>query len=408
MHKRLMGSTRMVFAGVALTLATMGMAATGNTPVQAAGGGASADEYAKKSDLGFQWGGDVRTRLDWLDSNSGAVPDQVRLQTRLRIGAKGSFADNKAYWGLGLATNAGDPVSRDLILSGGDNNGMAGSVGLDKAYLGFKPHANVSVTVGKAALPFKGTEAILDEDLTPPGVAVSWDIFKGSDADTVRNVNNKLAYYFVRDIVGATSDPYAVFDQLSFDVKKVELAGSLYFYGNLNGGGGGGAAAGVGAAAQQGPGALGAPFFTQAAGQLLPNGRFIDNEMVVLAGRARYPFSIKGFPIAVGGDLFVNLSESKQCFGWEAKVELPDVGKGSLYLLGRDVGQYSTYAGWADNELGMGTGYHAGLEIGYDYPLTRNVGLGVKFLRFDTFQPVTLGAATTTINRLNVAVSAGF
>lgn len=406
MHKRLMGSTRMVFAGVALTLASMGMAATGTTPVQAAGGGASADEYAKKSDLGFQWGGDVRTRLDYLDSNSGAVPDQVRLQTRLRIGAKGSFADNKAYWGLGLATNAGDPVSRDLILSGGDNNGLAGSVGLDKAYLGFKPHPKVSVTVGKAALPFKGTEAILDEDLTPPGVAVSWDIFKGSDTDTVRNVNNKLAYYFVRDIVGATSDPYAVFDQLSFDVKKVELAGSLYFYGNLNGGGGGGAAAGVGAAAQQPLGLLGGPA-TQATAQLV-GGRFLDNEMAVLSGRARYPFSIKGFPIAVGGEIFANLSQTKQGFGWEAKIELPEVGKGSLYLLGRDVGQYSTYAGWADNELGMGTGYHAGLEIGYDYPLTRNVGLGLKYLRFDSFQPITLGAAITTVNRLDVEVSAGF
>lgn len=395
------GLTSIMFAGAALLLvSSLGMAATGTTPVQAAGGGASADEYAKKSDLGFQWSGDVRERLDVRDRST--APTQVRFRTRLRVGAKGTFGDKKAFWGFKLATGSADPVSRNLTLGGGDANG-AMDFGLDQAYLGLMPHPKVKVTVGKMGNPFDATEAILDGDLTPPGVAVEWDIFKGEQGDTFKNVKNTLAYYFIRDIGAATDDPYAIFEQLNADAGPVELGASLYYFGNLNSRPQPAAPAALIDAAAMG----------QAGANLLATRAFPSNEMAVISGKARYPFKIGTFPMAVRGEIFANVSETdlKQFVGYEVKLEFPKLGSnGKGHILGRDVGQFATFSPWADSDLGEGTGYKSALEIEYQHKLTKNVSMAFSFFHFDRFQPATVGGTGSGrhTNRYFVDISTKF
>ncbi len=386
-------------AGAALMLASsLGMAATGTTPVQAAGGGASADEYAKKSDLGFQWKGDARSRFDYLQY-SNAV-GRLRFRARLRVGANGTFGDKKAFWGFKLATNAGDPVSRNLTLGGGDANGVAASISLDQAYLGFIPHEKVKITVGKMGNPYQTSEAIFDGDLTPPGVAVDWNVFKGEKGDTIKNVTNTLGWFAIRDVTAATDDPFAILEQIRGDVGPVQLAAELFYFGNLN--------------SRPQPAApaalLDAAAMGQAGNQLVAR-VFPSNEMAVLGGSIRYPFSIGTFPMAVRGEAFANLSETdtKQYLGWELKLEFPKLGsKGKGHLIGRDVAQFATFSPWADSDLGEGTGYHAGIEAEYVHKLTNNVELALSYFHYDTNRPFTAPLVTRSYNRFFVDVQTKF
>ena len=369
--------TQEMLVGMALLLtASLGWADTQNAPVQAAGGGASADEYVKKSELGFQWSGDARARLDVADTSTGKL--RPRLRARVRVGAKGKFDDN-ASWGFKLATSSNNPVSRNLTIAGGDANGAAFQLGLDQAWLGFKPHEDVQIVVGKWGNPFQIGEMVFDGDLTPPGAYVSWDIFHGNESDLLRHVNLTGAWSPIREIGGVTADPFAILTELNADLGPTNAGVGFYWFSGLNAVPAGGAA-GMG----------------QAGNQVRATGLFVDDQMAVVSGRIKYPFNVHGFPLAVGGAVIYNALESSQNLGYEARVDFPKLWGGKGFAQYRDVGQDATFSPWADSDLGGGTGFHSGIEVAYGRPITKNVGWEISYFHFDTFQPLTGGGANTT------------
>lgn len=371
-----------MLVGLALLLAvSLGWADTTNAPVQAAGSGSSADEYAKKSDLGFQWKGDARVRMD-VSQSSGTVL-RPRLRIRARIGAGGQFAEN-ATWGFRLGTASNNVTSRNLTIAGGDANAAGFQFGIDQAFLGFQPHEDVKIVVGKWSNPFGIGEMVFDGDLTPPGAYVSWDIFHGSDDDLLRNVNWTTAWSPIREIGGVTADPFAVMTELSGELGPTEGGVGLYWFTGLN-------AQGPAGGAPRGAAAMG-----QAANQVRANGLFVDDQMAVVSGRIKYPFEIQDFPLAVGGAVIYNAMESTQNLGYEARVDFPELFGGKGRALYRDIGQDATFSPWADSDLGGGTGFHSGIEIGYSRPIAKNVWWALEYYHFDTFQPLTGGGANTT------------
>jgi len=394
-RKQTMGLTRHLLAGLALMLAaSLSWAATMETPVQAAGGGAAADEYVKKSDLGFQWNGDARIRGDFRDRSDGPAGGaeffRPRLRTRLRLGAEGAFADNKAAWGFRLATYA-NQVSRNVTLAGGDLNGAAGvDLGVDMAWMAFNPHPDVVLTAGKMPNMHGASEMIFDGDLTPAGLNVAWDIFHGSDDDLLRNVSFTGGFYPIRELALTTADPFAILTDLNGTLGPVDLGLGFYWYTGLNAVPFGGAAGMV-----------------QAGNQVRATGTFVDDQMAVIDGRASWDFDIRDFPMTLSGEVAANVMESTQCLGYEARLDMWDIFKGNAWLLYRDVGQDATFSPWADSNLGEGTGFHAGVEVGWTRPITSNVDLGLSWMRFDSFQPLTAGPARTT-NRVLVDLSAAF
>lgn len=378
-----------VLAGLALLLAaSLSMAATGTTPVQAAGGGATADEYAKKSDLGFQWTGDVRQRLQY--DNTSLTFDRWQLQTRLRLGANGQLAGGKAWWGFRLATRnpMAPAVSNDLTLAGGDANGVAVNIGLDRMFIGYQPHRKVALTLGKQANPFIASEGLFDEDLSPSGLNVAWDIFRG-DKDLIHNVGLNAGVFLIREAAAVTADPLMAGAQLNAALGPVDTNLGLYYLTGLN--------SGAGAAAMP-----------QAVNQLR-GAAFVRDQMAILHGRAAYDFSIRDFPIAVSGQIWANLSETNNTHwgGAEARVDLPKLWKGAGRAIYRHVDLDANFSPWADSDLGRGTGLTAGIELGYGLPLTKGVNLDLTYLRWDIEQPFSTGLSGS-VNTFQVDVSAGF
>ncbi len=405
MRMQLKGLTRSVLAGTTLLLMVgAGWAETGKTPVQAAGGGAAAEEYAKKSDLGFQWGGDARMRLDTRFQKTafaGNVKSDPRFRVRLRIGANGSFANDAGYWGFGLATGANNAVSRNVTLAGGDVNGNGGNFGIDRAFVGFKPHKRLDLTVGKMANPYWASDGIFDADLTPEGFAVGWSIYPGQKGDIIKDVTFRTGYYWVRENQAVSADSYAILSQVRSSIGPVQTGVGFYYFGGLRNG--------LNTAAGWG-GAL-----SQVNNQIVA-GAFGMDELMVIHGRAAHAFKVYQFPIAVSGDLWFNASTkniagSKQKLGWEAQINLPQLGKwngrwGSLQIVGRECLQFSAFSPWADSELGEGTGYKAGLKLGYTVPVAKNVDFAASYYHYDRFTPWTPGSQST--NRVQLDVSGKF
>lgn len=372
-------------------LAAVCGAETRTTPVQAAGGGAADDEYARKSDLGFQWGGDARIRyeIQHQRGQAGPVDTRHRLRLRLRIGAGGQFADGKAFWGFRLATGAANPISNNVDLAEGTVFGGGGGFGIDTAFFGFRPHDDVSITIGKMINPFAGNtgQMLFDSDLCPEGLAVGWDIFHGNADEVLRNVHNDFAFYIVdRPNFGATgSFPYLVGNQISANLGPTRTSVGLFFFGDLQ--------------SASNTLAPGANINTAGTG-------YVENEFAIVHGRVSYPFEVDEFPLTVGGAIQYNTTTSsrKQALGYEVRVDAPKLGPGSARLLYRDLGQYSFFAPWNDSELGLNQGMHSGIEIGYQWPIVKPVRAGVTYMRWDSFEPQGRGMAgvNNTVDRKSV------
>ncbi|MCC7494624.1 MAG: putative porin [Fimbriimonadaceae bacterium] len=384
------GLTRLLSGAALLLTCGLSWADTGTTPVQAAGGGAAAEEYVKKSDLGFQWTGDARLRIDARDRSDMTADPRFRL--RLRAGAKGAFANGKGGWGFQLATNPGDPVSKNVTLGGGDVNGGGGVIGVDLAYFTFKPHADVALTLGKMANPFWTGTGIFDPDLHPEGAAVAWSPFQGGKGDLLKNITLKGGLFAIREFGALSADPYNASVQLTGDIGPVSTGIGLYYYSGLNAGNPFGAAAINGGA--------------QAVNQLV-GGAFPSDNMAVVAGRASYPFQIRSFPLTIHGEAAYNTVENTQNFMYEVGVSMPQIWKGSARLVYRDSGQFSAFSPWADTELGEGTGYHSGIMASYTRPLVKGVDVTATYYHYDRFQPIS-GAAARTTNRFQLDLSTSF
>lgn len=327
----------------------------------------------------WSWGGDVRARYDLVAPRGGAVNDNMLL--RARIGANGAVADGKVKWGVGLATGTGNPISRNVMLAGGDLNGNLG-VMLNLGYVAFTPNDRWSLTLGKMQNPFWASDMIYDPDLTPEGIAMTYGLYEGSDKDLFKNVKSTTAYYGVRNAGVMSADAWMLGEQITATCKKVDLGFGVYYYSRLTGG----AVAGL----PQLPAA------------------FPSDNAAILHGRARYAFNLGKFPMVVSGDITANVVEQAQMLAWEARADMPKfLGNGAASLTYRQANINSVFSPWADSDFGSGAGYRSGLRANYNVPLYKDVTFGATYMRWDRHQALA-GAGVGTIDRFQFEVNTKF
>lgn len=140
---------------------------------------ASASAYTPKSAPGLTLYGDLRVRYEWdWDSQTGAgVPraDRDRSRIRARIGATYKLAP---AWSLGARLRTGDRRSQQsphLTIYSSDDVTDDFAVQADKYFVQYKEGA-FTAWGGRNGSPFwHPDEMFIDEDVTPTGLAGSYD-----------------------------------------------------------------------------------------------------------------------------------------------------------------------------------------------------------------------------------------
>jgi len=120
----------------------------------------------------IKWNGDIRYRHEQFDIE-GASSDRVRHRIRARLGMDARISNTLAA-GFQIATGElGDPRTTNATL---DDAGRRKEIGLDLAYIDWRPRANTLVTLGKQKMPWfrAGNSLFFDNDLNPEGVAVQY------------------------------------------------------------------------------------------------------------------------------------------------------------------------------------------------------------------------------------------
>lgn len=119
-----------------------------------------------------RWKGDLRYRHEQFDIE-GVSSDRVRHRIRGRFGLEAKVS-NTLQVGFQIATGEGrDSRSTNSTLGRASQNE---EIGLDLAYVDWRPGSDVLVTLGKQKQPwFKaGNGVLFDSDVNPEGVALLW------------------------------------------------------------------------------------------------------------------------------------------------------------------------------------------------------------------------------------------
>lgn len=129
---------------------------------------AKAAEWASR----LSWKADFRYRHENIDPEE-AVDDQHRQRIRARVGLTGKINDTLSAT-VQFATTGGnnDPRSTNQTLGEGWTRK---GIGLDLAYVDWKPVSGLSLQAGKMPMPWQRVPSLLwDGDLTPEGMAVKY------------------------------------------------------------------------------------------------------------------------------------------------------------------------------------------------------------------------------------------
>ncbi len=129
---------------------------------------ASAMDWARN----IKWKGDLRYRHEQFNIE-GTSPDRVRHRIRARLGMEARLSSTLAT-GFQIATGEGrDSRSTNSTLDSANQNE---EIGLDLAYVAWKPRDDVLVTLGKQKQPwFKaGGSLFFDGDVNPEGGAIQY------------------------------------------------------------------------------------------------------------------------------------------------------------------------------------------------------------------------------------------
>lgn len=125
-----------------------------------------ADEWASR----IKWGGDFRFREDYTD-NSLNPHTRTRETVRARMSAAITINDQfKGEIGIGTGN---DPRGGSLTLGEASSRKY---VGLDLAYMSWRPIEEITLTGGKMREPYvrPGRSAFFDNEIRPEGLAVSY------------------------------------------------------------------------------------------------------------------------------------------------------------------------------------------------------------------------------------------
>jgi hypothetical protein len=135
--------------------------------------------------------GDLRLRYELRDgttpaglTGSGGVAanagsqDRNAWRYRLRFGFKGDLYDN-FFYGIRLSTNPYYDRSGNVTLGHSDNGGVFGKgyseMGVDLAYLGWKPTPDITLEGGQIPNPLYTTTMVWADDINPTGAAEMYD-----------------------------------------------------------------------------------------------------------------------------------------------------------------------------------------------------------------------------------------
>ncbi len=322
--------------------------------------------------------GDARARYDGRDRSDG--PYRARGRTRIRAGWTIKQLDGRLDWRVRVATETHDPVSRNLTVFG-RTGGEHDTVGLDTLQLNYRPWDTLTLSAGKVPLQslWSASEILFDGDLTAPGVAAQWK--PAGPLGWFEKPSVTAGAYFVNAMFGATSDPYLVAGQVRGNLGPVTLTTGLYHFAGL-----------------QAINFRSSEFtqFTNGFANLDLDGdtvaetrRIVDPSITTWRVRLDYPFRLFGKPVRGGVEYVLNTAASTQKAGYEVRLDCPELPFGEGYALWRDVGQNAVFSSWADSDLGEGTGFHSGLEIGYGAPIFDWLTLELSYFHFDRHQPLT-------------------
>lgn len=120
--------------------------------------------------------GDLRYRHELIDEEG--RQDRQRQRIRARFGLTASVSESLSM-GLRVATG-GVSENRSTNVTLGDANARK-ELELDLGYLVWKPHRDLSLTLGKQGYPWfrPGSSVLYDSDTNPEGMALAWS---GDDA----------------------------------------------------------------------------------------------------------------------------------------------------------------------------------------------------------------------------------
>jgi len=120
----------------------------------------------------IRWSGDLRYRHEQFDVE-GVASDRVRHRIRARFGMEASISNTLAA-GIRIATGDGrDSRSANTTL---DTASQTKEIGLDLAYVDWRPRDRLLLTLGKQQQPWfrAGNSLFFDSDVSPEGVSFQY------------------------------------------------------------------------------------------------------------------------------------------------------------------------------------------------------------------------------------------
>jgi len=321
--------------------------------------------------------GDFRYRHEHIDADEdagGNAQGRDRHRIRARVGLKAEINDEWAF-DFRVATGSGDDAtSTNQTL---DDGFKSDEIWVDRAYLTYTPASMEGWTFlgGKMANPFMtvgGNQLIWDGDLTPEGIAFSYD----------GKLNDKTGLFAIGGGLWATESSTADISlwgiqgglKHAFDNgDKLTWGGSYYKYGNIKG----------------------KSFFyknssdssVKSFGNTDGGGSTFayDYELAELFGE--YGTKLGDTPLSVYGDYVVNTASNvKEDTGWLVGTKLGKVKAPGSWDVGyeyRDSEADSVVGAFTDSDFIDGGANGSGHKFSFNYGLAKNTKAGVTYILSD-------------------------
>lgn len=166
--------------------------------------------------------------------------NRLRQRIRLRLGVESKITEGIAAVTRLASGNAADPVSTNQTL------GQAGGrfqIAIDQAYLKFdagnKALPWMTILAGRTPNPFLSTDLVWDPDLNFDGIASTWRVGLGSDAQRSHTYLT-LGAFPLQEVAISSDDKWLYAGQLGLELPwsesgRFKLAASYYHFDNITG-----------------------------------------------------------------------------------------------------------------------------------------------------------------------------
>lgn len=175
----------------------------------------------------IRFGGDFRFRHENVD-NAALADDRTRETIRARFGAAIKVADS-IDGEIAFASGGNDPRGGSSTLGAASSRK---EIGLDLAYITWRPLKSIAFTAGKMRQPFMrpGMSAFIDNEIRPEGVAVSYKGAGGVFGSAFRFWLEERAVNADSMLSGVQTGWESALGDL-----KIKFAASYYDYGSVQG-----------------------------------------------------------------------------------------------------------------------------------------------------------------------------